>query len=64
MPVRAKVESSIFTGVRNGRPHFDFGDHTAPPDWLLKLATNGRVDGQQFLVSGQPLQPGQVVTGV
>lgn len=62
MPTRHKVTEATFTGVRNGRPHFDFGDDTAPPDWLLKMARDGKVEGEQFIVAGKPLQPGQVVT--
>lgn len=63
MPVRVKVESAIFTGVRNGRPHFDFGDHTAPPGWLLKLAGSGRIEGDKFILSGKVIEPGTKVTG-
>lgn len=63
MPVRAKVEYAIFTGVRNGRPNFDFGDHTAPPDWLLKLAGSGKVEGGKFILSGKAIEPGTKITG-
>lgn len=63
MPTRRKVTEATFEGIRNGRPVFDFGDDTAPPDWLLKLASGGKVDGDRFLVDGKALQPGQKVTG-
>lgn len=60
MPARDHVIIATFQGVRKGRPMFDFGD-TAPPDWLLKLAESGKVVGEQFIVAGKPLEPGQEV---
>lgn len=63
MPTRAKVESAIFTGVRNGCPHFDFGSNTAPPDWLLKVANSGKVVDGQFIFQGKPLEVGCEIRG-
>lgn len=61
MPTRAKVEKATFTGVKNGRPQFDFGNHTAPPDWLLKLASEGRVVNDEFIAHGRALKRGETV---
>lgn len=63
MASRISVLEAKFVGVVNGRPRFDFTDGTASPPWLVKLANNGKVVDGQFLVSGKPLLPGQVVTG-
>lgn len=63
MPIRDKIESAVFTGVRNGRPNFDFGNRTAPPDWLLKLERSGKVEGDQFIFQGKPLEVGCEIRG-
>lgn len=50
-----------FTGVKNNRPTFEFGDR-APPEWLRELAARIQIKDGKAYIGSRELQAGEEVT--